>query len=1212
MPSVDSIRILHLEDNSRDAELIHSQLAAAGLACEIVVADTKQRFEAALAGKGFDLILVDFNIAGYDGSAALQVTQQCRQSAPVIVVSGTLGEEAAVECLKLGAADYVLKQRSARLVPAVHRALAEAAERSKRRLAEADLRETTTQLERAQAVAQLGSWTFDVARDRFHCSAETYRIYGRTPEAPLNSEDFNACVHSEDLTYVDRSWRATLRGERPYDLVYRIRVGGVEKWVHERAEITRDDAGRVVRIVGMVQDVTERERDRSALVASEHFLRATLSALQDSIVVLDSEGRILKANQAWREFAELNKLDAAHVEEGADYLGVCDRAAETGAVEASEAAQLIRDLLNGRRAYGGFDYACHSPHEKRWFHCRGTRFQSGEHTHVVISHTNITARRQAEDALRRLNAELEQIVRARTSRLELANAELTSKEGQIQSILDNLLSCVISINDKGIIVSASAAVNALLGYSVEEVVGQNVSLLMPERDRASHDGSIDRYLNSGEARIIGINREVEGQHKDGTRIPLELNVNQYTVAGRRHFTGIMRDSRERLRILNDLKNARDHAEKANRAKSEFLAAMSHEIRTPMNGVIGMIDVLHQTILEGDQFQMIELMRESAYSLLTIINDILDYSKIEAGRLGVERIPMQVEQVVERACAILDRAAQHADVQLTLYIDPTIPKQVLGDPNRLRQVLFNLVSNAIKFSRGRAGRVWVRAHLIDCDSERATLEFRVADNGIGMDAETLSRLFTPFTQADVSTTRRFGGTGLGLAISRELTELMGGQITVQSAVGEGSTFSVRLTQDLLSDGHDARAEVSNVAGLSCVVIGSADGLAGHLAVYLEHAGAMVRRASDPAGAPERTGCDSHGVLVCVIDTDDERLSPDELLAKISLSTQPDDRRVLIVIERGRRRTPRRIAPNVIMVDGNVLCRETFLTAVAAAAGRATLPAPEESGKSAVARVASPSREEALQQGCLILVVEDNETNQKVILTQLHALGFTADIANNGRDALRRWDGGSYGLVLTDLHMPEMDGYELTAAIRARETGARRVPIVAFTANALKVEADRCREVGLDDYLTKPVSLADLKVKLELWLPAAQSAADSSYAAGKSSVPQADVAPPLDLNALKALIGDNETVISEVLQDFTAHSGSIVAELRAACGAGQSAAARAAAHKLKSSARAIGALALGELCADMERAGEAADISTLTEKLPLFDKEMKAVDAYLKSL
>ncbi len=1214
MPGTRSIRILHLEDSPRDAELIQGQLATGGLACDFVLVDTKQRFEAALAGESFDLILLDYNIAGYDGGAALRLTQRSRPDVPVIIVSGTIGEEAAVECLHLGATDYLLKQRLARLVPAVRRALEEAEEHGRRRLAEADLRETATQLERAQAVGQLGSWTFDVAQGRFTCSAETYRIYGLTPRASLVPGDFLACVHPNDHKYVDRSWSAAVQGQRPYDLVYRILVGGAEKWVHERAEIARDDAGHVVRIVGMVQDVTERERERNALVASEHFVRATLSALPDPIVVLDGEGRILKTNQAWREFTGPSGLPAACVEDGADYLGVCERAAAEGVAEAAAVAHLIRDLLSGHRLEGGFEYACHSPTEERWFLCRGTRFQSGEETRVVVTHTNITVRRQAEELLRKLNADLEEIVIGRTVDLELANAKLASKEEEIRSVLNSLVSCVISINDKGIIHSANPAVEKVLGYSVAEVIGQNVSVLMPGPYRAAHDGYIEHYLRTGQARIIGIGREVEGLHKDGTRIPLDLNISEYFVGRERFFTGILRDDRERSRMLVELKQARDQADQANRAKSEFLAAMSHEIRTPMNGVIGMIDVLHQTSLKGDQVEMIELIRESAYSLLNILNDILDYSKIEAGRLDLERIPLPVEEVVERVCVILDRIAQKAGVEISLFIDPALPAQVLGDPNRLRQVLVNLLSNAIKFSGGqpRRAQVGVRAIQTECSAERVMVEFSVSDNGIGMEAATVSRLFSPFSQADASTTRRFGGTGLGLAISHDLVELMGGQIAVQSAVGQGSTFTVRLPFAPLPHEPDPGEKASVVAGLSCVVVGNTDGLADDLAAYLTHAGAAVHRELDLANAREHANKYPPGLSVWVVDTGDEQPSPEELRVSARVRPDLDARLVIVVAEGGQRRTPRRIAADVIMVDSNVLRRKTFLTAVATAAGRATMEAAGDAREQAAAKVVSLSREQALRQGCLILVVEDNEINQKVILAQLHALGFTADVAGNGRAALQRWESGGYGLVLTDLHMPEMDGYELTTAIRAREAGTRHTPIVALTANALKGEADRCREAGMDDYLSKPLPLADLKAILEQWLPAAPSAADSSDATGKPSMLQAAVVPPVDVSALKALIGDNETAIHEVLRDFTTRSASIVAELRAACTAGQSAMAGAAAHKLKSSARAIGAFALSELCADLERAGNASDTAALADKLPLLDEKMAAVDEFLSSL
>ncbi|MCR4304619.1 MAG: ATP-binding protein [Gallionella sp.] len=756
----------------------------------------------------------------------------------------------------------------------------------------------------------------------------------------------------------------------------------------------------------------------------------------------------------------------------------------------------------------------------------------------------------------------------------------------------------------------------------------------------------------------------------------------------------------------DLDKVRHDAEAANQAKSAFLASMSHEIRTPMNGVIGMLDVLQQSSLKGAQVEMVNIIHDSAYSLLSIIDDILDFSKIEAGKLQIDSVPVDIADVVEKTCETMGRMAFKNGVELMLFTDPAIPAAVIGDPGRLRQILINMTNNAIKFSSGqdRQGRVSVRAMLanpvrpepvegshgstgsprtIGGDMDRVTVEFRVADNGIGMDEATQARLFTAFTQADTSTTRVYGGTGLGLAISGQLANIMGGRITVQSEPDKGSVFSVRLPFALPDAGRDKSLEPSQslppfrgkarmgveqveqresqvstpsltlprvpgqksdglqgggdiVAGLTCLVVGDAESLAGDLAVYLAYGKALVERAIDLASARQWIVSRPPGLGIVVIDTATANQPASSLLDDLRAvaRARPEQETRFVVIGRGQRREPRLEDAGLVTVDGNALARRTLLKAVAIAAGRAKEREWEGISKSARATLTPLSREEARRRGSLILVAEDNETNQKVILQQLALLGQTADISGNGREALERWQSGDYAILFADLHMPEMDGYELTTAIRAAEiavaeTGKARIPIIAFTANALKGEAEHCLDVGMDDYLSKPVQLVNLKAMLEKWLPVAAVA--TPVVVGRVSPPGvtrhevsaagvglryanptygASASVPVDVNVLKALVGDDEATIRDFLHDFRLSAAGIAAELRAACAANQTAAAGALAHKLKSSARSVGALALGELCAEMEKAGKAGDSKELAVLLPGFEQELASVEGFLE--
>jgi signal transduction histidine kinase/CheY-like chemotaxis protein len=643
---------------------------------------------------------------------------------------------------------------------------------------------------------------------------------------------------------------------------------------------------------------------------------------------------------------------------------------------------------------------------------------------------------------------------------------------------------------------------------------------------------------------------------------------------------------------------------ANRAKDLFLASMSHEIRTPMNGIIGTLDVLHQSSLIAPQLELVNLIRESADSLLTIIDDILDFSKIEAGRLDIEFLPMSVAQVVEKSCNLVNRVAERKGGTLTVFADPAIPAMVLGDASRLRQILINLINNAIKFSSGRErpGRVSVRAVLVHRQADNAVVEFRVTDNGIGMDKDTLARVFTSFTQADASTTRKYGGTGLGLVICKQLASLMGGEIAVATKVNTGSTFTVRVPFHLAPELADAAHSASEIRGLNCLVVGQHAGLADDLAAYLEADAASVTRVPDLAAAREWNLEGSLGPVVWVVDASEDLPALGELQSALLARADLDQRVLLVVIGRGQRRNPRAEADGVIMIDGNALNRHALAKAVAIAAGRASAEPEAPSGHHRTTRALAPSRDEALQLRRLILVAEDNEINQKVIRQQLDLLGYAADVATTGREAFKRFQSGNYALLLTDLHMPEMDGYDLTSQIRVAESGRARIPIIALTANALRGESERCLAVGMDDYLSKPAPLAALAAVLEKWLPGANPAMalqDLSSA-------------PVQVSVLEALVGTDPQLIQDFLQAFGVSAARSATELVAACGKQRSKDAAEIAHKLKSSARSVGALRLGELCAAIEAAGTAGDLTLLTELCPDFEREMAVVDGYLRSL
>jgi PAS domain S-box-containing protein len=668
-------------------------------------------------------------------------------------------------------------------------------------------------------------------------------------------------------------------------------------------------------------------------------------------------------------------------------------------------------------------------------------------------------------------------------------------------------------------------------YSLPYVGGDTLHLLGGGDAALFEDGAFERVCDEDRPRVLA---ELERSATSGEPILSEFRssgegparwvraefVPRRESDGSVVWSGYWADASVERARADELARARDLAEAASKAKDDFLAMMSHEIRTPMNGVLGLVEVLESTRLNVDQQQMLGMIHDSAGALLQILDDLLDYSKIEAGHLAIEAEPIDMRELVDNAVGLLAGRAHEKGLKMRVDVEPEVAATLLGDSVRLRQILFNLLSNAIKFTP--TGEVSVHVAVTAQTEEGQCIEISVADTGIGIAPDLQARLFEPFVQAESSTTRRFGGTGLGLTICRKLIDLMGGKLELHSMPGAGTKMVLRLVMPVEQQSYAA----GRLRGKRGIVAVDDFRIARALVHFGEALGIELRRVSPGSTDPAKLADADFAFLHDGVEVDVERLA----------RGRP---RVIHVTEKAKA-TGYRVLGNDIRVSVNPISWRGLGAACVAALTDAAQPASTDAGGCDEVRAAPPDRGSAIASGRLVLVAEDHPVNQELIRHQLRLLGFACDVVDDGAEALAALERRHYGFLITDCHMPNLTGYELAQQVRNREAGpgnASRLPILGITASTAPEELRLCREAGMDDCLVKPTRLATLREHLNRWFGAdderqpacAETEADAEPLALPLSSCDAVQFGPADVERLKRQWG-SESKVRALLDSF----------------------------------------------------------------------------------
>ncbi|HVQ39076.1 MAG TPA: PAS domain S-box protein, partial [Pyrinomonadaceae bacterium] len=946
--------------------------------------------------------------------------------------------------------------------------------------------------------------------------------------------------------------------------------GTVRVWMFRNSRYEED--GQPPYVMGHAIDITSLKKTEAALAASEEQYRTLAEAATDIILTIDRESTITFINPACETIFGYKPAEL------------------TG----QKLAALMPERFREAHGNGVARYMSSGVKHLNWNAAEVPGLcKDGTEIDLEISFGEFK-----RDGLHNFTGIIRDV-----SERKRTQQELQASQAQLSGIIQSAMDAIITTDAQQKIKLINAAAEKMFRCTAADAIGRSIADFIPQRFRESHEKHLQSYSKTGATeRSMGGLGDIFGLRADGEEFPIEASISLVDGAERLH-TVIIRDVTERKRAQAEVEAAKDVAEAAARAKSEFLANMSHEIRTPMNAIIGMTGLLLNTTLDRDQEDFVDTIRNSSDSLLTIINDILDFSKIESGKLELEELPFDLRDCIEDSLDLLATKASEKGLDLAYILDRSVPSDIIGDVTRLRQVLVNLFSNAVKFTSKGEVVVSVSSEKMLKSTDLYRLHFAVKDTGIGIPQERMDRLFKSFSQVDASTTRTFGGTGLGLAISKRLVEIMDGKMWVESEVGTGSTFHFTIATTAAPETKKTylRSAQPQLTGKTLLVVD--DNETNRLIV--------VRQAESWGMLPHavESGIEALSLLdhgqrfdVAVLDM----LMPDMdgfSLAK-EIRRRLDERILPLIMlsSVGRRevKDPEAEAAFSEFLTKPIKPSQLFNVLVKVLNGH-----PVE--RSRVLPQTSSDRKMAERLPLRILLVEDNAINQKVALRILQLLGYRADLAANGLEAIEALVRQPYDIVFMDMQMPEMGGIEATKCIRQRWPRNDRGLIVAMTANAMQGDKEQCLAAGMDDYISKPVRIDMIQQVLEHW---GRQVSSRRAPEMSGSVLDGQVLDAQVLNELRALQDEGDpNILAEMIGMYLEDSPGQVIQIREAIERADAPGLVKSAHGLKGSCASLGARALWSLCDELEQLGLSGDVQSPARLLPSLQTEADRVTSSL---